>query len=272
MSTPYGGNDSDNILDRMSPRKKPFILSNDQLLSTTAEHIHNDKYVDRIHDDTLSQTTNESSHDKELDHSRTNQSAHPTSQTILLRLEKILNLCSELRTLAKDVEHHVSTTSKNIVSNVNEIDQTESKQTIIDIDKELNMQVTSIEANENDTRTMNTYVNDAVSDHSLMVSRSIVIRSLMSLMYFCICLSFYQPTESFKTELITSKNSQMTLRKSEDLCMCFLKSYFGNDRIDVDNQHCQLNSNEEEYLSELTRAYLLGREQRLHEPQVRCIR
>ncbi len=70
-------------------------------------------------------------------------------------------------------------------------------------------------------------------------------------------MKFYliiQQTESFKTK----SNSETVLRKPEDICSCFLKSIFEKD-------NCQLNSDEEEYLNQLTKAYLLGREQILKE-------
>jgi hypothetical protein len=59
------------------------------------------------------------------------QSENPTSHLILSRLEKILNLCGELRSLAKDVEPHTK--------------ELESEQTIIDIYKELEVQQTNTE-------------------------------------------------------------------------------------------------------------------------------
>lgn len=63
-----------------------------------------------------------------------------------------------------------------------------------------------------------------------------------------------QQTESFKTK----STSATVLRKPEDICTCFLKSIF-------EKEQCSLNPDEHEYLDQLTKAYLLGREQILRE-------
>ncbi|CAF4975690.1 unnamed protein product, partial [Rotaria magnacalcarata] len=61
------------------------------------------------------------------------------------------------------------------------------------------------------------------------------------------------PTESFKTKSPSLTTSNTALRKTEDICLCFLKSF-------LDKQNCSLNIDEQEYLNELTKAYLLGRQ------------
>lgn len=66
----------------------------------------------------------------------------PESEIILLRLEKILNLCGELRTLANDIEHHLHDKQGNSLekNEVNPIEKSQSEQTLIDIYKELESQ------------------------------------------------------------------------------------------------------------------------------------
>jgi len=48
------------------------------------------------------------------------------------------------------------------------------------------------------------------------------------------------------------------MRKPEDICECFLKSIFEKEK-------CPLSIDEQEYLEQLTKAYLLGKEQVLRE-------
>ena len=62
-----------------------------------------------------------------------------------------------------------------------------------------------------------------------------------------------QPTESFKT----ISPLRQTLGTAEDICQCYLKS--------LDSQQ-PLNPEQEEYLQELTKAYLLGRKHALQQP------
>jgi len=54
------------------------------------------------------------------------------------------------------------------------------------------------------------------------------------------------------------------MRKPEDICECFLKSIFEKEK-------CPLSIDEQEYLEQLTKAYLLGKEQVLREQnEVSC--
>ncbi|CAF3481147.1 unnamed protein product [Adineta steineri] len=168
------------------------------------------------------------------------------SELILSHLEKILNLCGELRTLAKDVEIHLNeqTTLKTISIEINEKDHTkeyDSEQTIIDIYKELENQQIN---NEKDFSLLPyEHTHDTLSIHSES-NKSIQLMQ----------------TESFKTKSPSLTASHTKLRKSEDICTCFLNSF-------LEKQNCKLNTDEQEYLNELTKAYVLGREQILKEQQ-----
>ncbi|CAF5083294.1 unnamed protein product, partial [Rotaria sp. Silwood1] len=142
--------------------------------------------------------------------------------------------------LDKDVENHHNekTILSNIINNKNPIDISESEQiTTIDI------QQTIDNIHEKNISSSYQLTNDTLSIHS----ESNKSHPLMQ-------------TESFKTKSPSLTNSHTTLRKSEDICSCFLKSIF-------DKQICELNIDEQEYLNELTKAYLLGKKTILKEQQ-----
>jgi hypothetical protein len=130
------------------PSKKPLISS-----PQTADHISINKYHDEIKSPFTSDEKSE-------------------SQKILSRLEQILNLCSELRSVANDVENHLNEKQTNL-PDINEKNQTESEQTIIDIYKELEIQ----QENENNvspppyqtTNDLSSIHSESNQSHPLMV-------------------------------------------------------------------------------------------------------
>ena len=105
---------------------------------------------------------------------KTDASLNPTSAVILSRLEKILDLCGELRSLAKDVEQQVNsvaTAPEQTVSKDND-----SEQTLIDIYKELETQQALARSEEGPTappyqsiNEMSSLQSDAHESHALMV-------------------------------------------------------------------------------------------------------
>lgn len=168
----------------------------------------------------------------DVNNEKTDTSLNPTSAIILSRLEKILHLCGELRSLAKDVEQQVNTVatvpeqtvSKATLPMMNDNDPSDSEQTLIDIYKELETQQSS------------------------------------------------PPTNVHEPQPASQTNSRSNLRRPEDLCLCFLKSFFHKDSLNADELDGQLTVDEQEYLNELTRAYVLGREQILREQQEQQVR
>ncbi|CAF1555033.1 unnamed protein product, partial [Adineta steineri] len=136
------------------------------------------------------------------------------------------------------------TTLKTISIEINEKDHTkeyDSEQTIIDIYKELENQ--QINNEKNFSLPPYEHTHDTLSIHSES-NKSIQLMQ----------------TESFKTKSPSLTASHTKLRKSEDICTCFLNSF-------LEKQNCKLNTDEQEYLNELTKAYVLGREQILKEQQ-----
>ncbi|CAF0903460.1 unnamed protein product [Rotaria sp. Silwood1] len=226
-------NYSDIRFDQISLSKKHISSPIEQSSPKTADHMSINKYHDEIKNSLIS---NEKS---EKDLTKENQILEQ-SNIIISHLEKILNLCGELRSLAKDVENHHNekTILSNIINNKNPIDISESEQiTTIDI------QQTIDNIHEKNISSSYQLTNDTLSIHS----ESNKSHPLMQ-------------TESFKTKSPSLTNSRTTLRKSEDICSCFLKSIF-------DKQICELNIDEQEYLNELTKAYLLGKKTILKEQQ-----
>ena len=121
--------------------------------------------------------------EKGLDQERTASSDQPTSQNILFRLEKILNLCGELRSLAKDVEQHVNAVTPSHDQPTEHVDtqaeNEESEAAIIDIDQELNMQPMNQESEERNDPPAYTgnadedsVRSDSHQSHQLMVRKS----------------------------------------------------------------------------------------------------
>ena len=173
----------------------------------------------------------------------------PESEIILLRLEKILNLCRELRTLASDIEHHLHD------KQVNSLEKSQSEQTLIDIYKELETQPMIDEIEEKNAPPPYQTTSEISSIHSESIKSHPLMVCLMRMLTFSEKFSsVIQQTESFKTK----STSATVLRKPEDICTCFLQSIFEKDQ-------CSLNPDEQEYLNQLTKAYLLGREQILKE-------
>ncbi|CAF0874871.1 unnamed protein product [Rotaria sordida] len=227
---------SDIQYDQISLSKKQHLSSPiEQSSSKIIDHININKYHDELKNSFI---FNEKF---EKDLTKENQTLEQ-SNIIISHLEKILNLCGELRTLAKDVENHLNdkTISSNMINNKNPIDIPESDQTTtvtIDIQQTIN------DINEKNASPPYQLTNDTLSIHS---------ESNKS--------HPFMQTESFKTKSPSLTTSHTTLRRSEDICSCFLKSFF-------DKQNCDLNIDEQEYLNELTKAYLLGKQQILKEQQ-----
>ncbi|UJR26828.1 hypothetical protein I4U23_008141 [Adineta vaga] len=211
----------------------------EQSLPKTADHISINKY--HYESKSPSIFKNKLENDQSIDRQNSEQ-----SHVILSRLEKILDLCGELRSIAKDVELHLNeqSISKTTAIEINE-KELDSEQTIVDIYKELENQQTSMKNTHEQTAPPPTYqsTNDISSIHSES-NKSIQLIQ----------------TESFKTKSPNLRISQTKLRKSEDICSCFLKSF-------LEKENCELTSDEQEYLNELTNAYILGREQILIEQQ-----
>ncbi|CAF2595903.1 unnamed protein product [Rotaria sp. Silwood2] len=226
-------NCSDIEFDQISSSKKNLSSPIEQSSPKTADHISINKY----HDETKNSFISNKKSEKDL--TKENQTFEQ-SNIITIHLEKILNLCGELRSLAQDVENHLNekTISSNMITNKNPIDISESEQpTTIDIQQTMN------DINEKNLLSSYQLINDTLSIHS----ESNKSHQLMQ-------------TESFKTKSPSVTTSYTILRKSEDICSCFLKSIF-------DKQNCELNIDEQEYLNELTKAYLLGKRQILKEQQ-----
>lgn len=102
----------------------------------------------------------------------------PESEIILLRLEKILNLCGELRTLASDIEHHLHDKQVNSLekNDLNPIERSQSEQTLIDIYKELETQQMIDEIEEKNTpppyetiEEISSIHSESIKSHPLMV-------------------------------------------------------------------------------------------------------
>lgn len=118
----------------------------------TADHLSINKYHDQI-ESPIVVDENPSS------------SSRP-SETILLRLEKILNLCGELRTLASDIESHLHEKQE----------KDQSEPTLIDIYKELETQQLIDEIEEKNapppyqiTDEMSSLHSESNKSHPLMV-------------------------------------------------------------------------------------------------------
>ena len=147
--------------DRHQERASPFKRSSPQ----TADHVSLNRYAQR-----------ELVDEPDVDNEKTDASLNPTSAVILSRLEKILNLCGELRSLAKDVEQQVNsvatvpeqTVSKETLPMVNDNDRSNSEQTLIDIYKELETQQTSPPSYQ-PTNEMSSLHSDAHESHALLV-------------------------------------------------------------------------------------------------------
>jgi hypothetical protein len=132
---------SETQLNRTSPSKKHLTPS-----PSTADHISINKYHNEQKPD--------------IDQSIEEQKSHK----VLSRLEKILNLCGELRSLANDVEIHLNEQSISKTTSPEMNDQYESEQPITDIYKELEIQQTTNETIASPP--YRTTTNDTSSIHS----------------------------------------------------------------------------------------------------------
>ena len=155
---------SETQLDQISSLENPIISPIEQFLPKTVDYISIDKSNDELKALPIS---NEKS---ETDLSTQNKKSEH-SPMILSHLEKILNLCGELRSLAKDVESHLSqyTRSKMDSPEINKRKQIEipdSEQTIVDIDKELEIPQTINDIVETNSPLSYQLSNDVSSIHS----------------------------------------------------------------------------------------------------------
>jgi len=137
-----------------------LLLSKKPIISPpkTADHISINKYHDELIDPFISD-------DKpEIDLSIEKKQ----SERILSRLEKILNLCGELRSLANDVENHLNEKQTILldINETNQIEKPESEPTIIDIYKELEIQQVINDINEKNALPLYETTNDITSIHS----------------------------------------------------------------------------------------------------------
>lgn len=133
----------------------------------TADHVSPNKYLREDRSPSLTRQAIDPISEKELEPEKTEPSDQATSQNILFRLEKILNLCGELRSLAKDVEQHVNAvTPSHDQSTKKELTKSDSEAAIIDIYQELNMQPTNRESEEKIAPPSYTNTNDGDSVHS----------------------------------------------------------------------------------------------------------
>jgi hypothetical protein len=149
----YDDNESvETQLNQPSSSKKHIASPIEQSLPKTADHISINKYHNE-----------KSEIDMSIQHQPSEQ-----SHKILSRLEKILNLCGELRTLAKDVENHLNekTTSSSDNHEKNEIKKSQSEPTIIDIYEELEIQQTINDIDEKNAPSPYQNINDISSIHS----------------------------------------------------------------------------------------------------------
>jgi hypothetical protein len=89
--------------------------------------------------------------------SKKQMNSPPESEMILSHLEKILNLCGELRTLANDVENHLHEKQTNLIEKI------ESQPTIIDIYNEIEIEEVIKEIEEKNAPTL---YHDTSSIHS----------------------------------------------------------------------------------------------------------
>ena len=158
---------SDTQLNQTSPRKKPMASPPDGSRPRTADHASPNKYPREDRSPSLTHQAIDPISEKELNQEKTEPSDQPTSQNILFRLEKILNLCGELRSLAKDVEQHVNAvTPTHEQTTEKELAKSDSEAAIIDIYQELNMQPTNQENAEKNAPPPYTNTNDGDSVHS----------------------------------------------------------------------------------------------------------
>ena len=123
-------------------------------LLQTADHLSINKYHDQIE------------HPSVVDEK-------PQSEIILLRLEKILNLCGELRTLAGDIETHLHEKQQ---TEIDPREKNQSEQTLIDIYKELETQQIIEEIEEKNapppyptTNEISSIHSESTKSHPLMV-------------------------------------------------------------------------------------------------------
>ncbi|CAF0821214.1 unnamed protein product [Didymodactylos carnosus] len=149
-----------------------------------------------------------------------------TSQNMLMRLEKILGLCHELRTLAKDVETHVNVTNEQS-------------------DKSPNTQIQSCKSTTSSTKP--NAANDEDCQSQIDIGEEVNIQTDVTSM------SSARSSPPVPTTTATTKIP--ITRSPEDICLCFLQSFLQQ----AGQTECILSSNEELYLKELTRAYLLGK-------------
>lgn len=135
--------------DQRSPSKKHVASSIEQTSNKTIDHISVEKCQNEFKSDNENQT-NEQSH------------------FIVSHLEKILDLCTELRSLAKDVETNLNkqTTQKLDTEEKNPTDASQSEPTTIDIYKELDVPPINNEPLINDIVSLHSESNKS---HQLMV-------------------------------------------------------------------------------------------------------
>jgi hypothetical protein len=145
-------------LNQISPSKSP----------KTADHISINKYHDEIKSPLIS--------DEKFEIEK------QQSQIILSRLEKILNLCGELRSLANDVENHLNQKQLDI-NETNQLEKSESEQTIIDIYEELEIQQVIDDINEKNDPLPYQIMNDISSIHSESIKSHQLMVCLLQLYY-----------------------------------------------------------------------------------------
>jgi hypothetical protein len=160
----YGNNEpecicSETQFNQTSPSKRNIPSPIEQSSPKTADHISINKY----HDEQKSPSLVDDKSEIDIQYQSSEQ-----SHRILSRLEKILNLCGELRSLAKDVEDHLhqKTTSSLDNNEKNQIKKSQSEQTIIDIYKELEIQQTINDINEKNAPPPYQHANETSSIHS----------------------------------------------------------------------------------------------------------
>ncbi len=141
-------NDDDDDEPEYISSEIDLLLSKKPIISPpkTADHISINKYHNEQKPD--------------IDLSIEEQKSHK----VLSRLEKILNLCGELRSLANDVEIHLNEQSISKPTSPEINDQYESEQPITDIYKELEIQQTTNETIASPP--YRTTTNDTSSIHS----------------------------------------------------------------------------------------------------------
>jgi len=145
----YDDNEPEYISSDIDPNQTSPVEKYNIFSPETADHISINKYHDQIKSPLISDEKQQ-------------------SQIILSHLEKILNLCEELRSLANHVENHLNEKTI-ILPDINEkihLEKSASEQTIIDIYKELEIQQIINDINEKNDSLPDQIMNDISSIHS----------------------------------------------------------------------------------------------------------